>query len=554
MLSFQSRRELCRLIGRAIAGNGTAADGQRLNSLLLESVEARQFYYRAMALQSELSWGVGGTRSLDITFTADRQSSPEPTTSPAARNWQIALSPKWISIAASLLLVSYFVVMAVFVSIRDVRNFQRGDLSGSRQNHQPLTVATICDSEDVRWSQQSLPRDAAVPIAQGEPLKIDAGRLELKLNLGVLLVVEGPAEWSIDGDNSAKLVRGRIVAKVPTDAIGFALDTPTARIIDLGTEFGVEVDESGAAKVQVFSGAVTAQPLAAAGLQSPMRLAAGEAAAIGIGENVFSRIPISARSNTGEPSTFAERIEMLGYFPFEGNADDASGNGRSATIVSGVTFVEGRSGKVASFVGDESSYIDLPIDVRPEACSELTWGAWVRPRSANHRVAEILSTDNDDCDRALAIDDRAGIVPTGEFRFAAFAGPKLRTVSVRRPLPSPGEWAFIAATYRQPLKLMALYVEDRSLNNGEGGLVSEIFGDAEIGPSLPFVRVGNRAASFNEPFAGEIDDVFLIRGALSHRELESVRAAGTKWFTDRAAKARTSITPPTLRADHPLTP
>jgi hypothetical protein len=51
---------------------------------------------------------------------------------------------------------------------------------------------------------------------------------------------------------------GRLTAKVPSQAIGFVVDTPTAKLKDLGTEFGVNVRD-GQTDVQVFNGIVDVQ-------------------------------------------------------------------------------------------------------------------------------------------------------------------------------------------------------------------------------------------------------------------------------------------------------
>jgi hypothetical protein len=126
------------------------------------------------------------------------------------------------------------------------------------------SVATILGSEAVQWSSSEM-SNLKSQIGKGERLQIDSGLVELELKQGVKLLIEGPAEWSIDGHNNATLKRGKLVAKVPTQAIGFTLQTPTAKIVDLGTEFGVEVGEYGSAEVHVLRGRVRATGLAAAG-------------------------------------------------------------------------------------------------------------------------------------------------------------------------------------------------------------------------------------------------------------------------------------------------
>ena len=47
---------------------------------------------------------------------------------------------------------------------------------------------------------------------------------------------------------------------MPRFARGYTILTPTAEVVDLGTEFGVDVDDSGASEVHVFDGDVVARP------------------------------------------------------------------------------------------------------------------------------------------------------------------------------------------------------------------------------------------------------------------------------------------------------
>jgi hypothetical protein len=81
----------------------------------------------------------------------------------------------------------------------------------------------------------------------------------------VKLVIEGPADWTIDGDNNATLKRGKLVATVPKQAVGFTVVTPTARLVDLGTEFGVRVSDGGSTELLVLRGAVDASQDAPSG-------------------------------------------------------------------------------------------------------------------------------------------------------------------------------------------------------------------------------------------------------------------------------------------------
>ncbi len=57
-----------------------------------------------------------------------------------------------------------------------------------------------------------------------------------------------------------ELNEGRLVAYVPRRARGFVVVTPTAEIVDLGTEFGVAVESDGKTDVDVLRGVVEIKP------------------------------------------------------------------------------------------------------------------------------------------------------------------------------------------------------------------------------------------------------------------------------------------------------
>ena len=56
------------------------------------------------------------------------------------------------------------------------------------------------------------------------------------------------------------LKRGKLTAKVAGRAKGFTVETPSATLVDLGTEFAADVDRDGNGEVHVFRGEVIVQP------------------------------------------------------------------------------------------------------------------------------------------------------------------------------------------------------------------------------------------------------------------------------------------------------
>jgi hypothetical protein len=156
----------------------------------------------------------------------------------------------------------------------------RPDQLPTRADDAPSSVAIIRNTADVQWSYIGASKSARSSILLGEPLTITSGTMELELNAGTKLVVEGPADWSIDGDNRVSLRAGKLFAHVPENAIGFTIETPTATIVDLGTEFAVETDSAGRTDVEVVAGKVDVHYGAAtksSELRQTVRMSAGQA-------------------------------------------------------------------------------------------------------------------------------------------------------------------------------------------------------------------------------------------------------------------------------------
>jgi len=96
---------------------------------------------------------------------------------------------------------------------------------------------------------------------QGDSLP--AGRLELKTGQMVLTFYKGaslsvvaPAKLELLDQRQVLCLSGKIRAHVPEVAKGFTVLTPDAKVVDLGTDFGLEVGHEGQSKVHVFEGRV----------------------------------------------------------------------------------------------------------------------------------------------------------------------------------------------------------------------------------------------------------------------------------------------------------
>ncbi|MEM9479913.1 MAG: LamG-like jellyroll fold domain-containing protein [Verrucomicrobiota bacterium] len=88
-----------------------------------------------------------------------------------------------------------------------------------------------------------------------EVFSLQSGTAGIRFFSGATMTVEGPAEIHLKSAWEAVCREGAIRMQVPPAARGFKLLSPGSEIIDLGTEFGLEVRD-GSSRVEVFDGEI----------------------------------------------------------------------------------------------------------------------------------------------------------------------------------------------------------------------------------------------------------------------------------------------------------
>jgi len=223
------------------------------------------------------------------------------------------------------------------------------------------------------------------------------------------------------------------------------------------------------------------------------RIAKGLATAL-----VAALMPVAASASSS----------LLGFYPLDGNFNDASGNGNNGTAGSvAPTFGPGHTGAAgdqgAVFTGaDATQLFTIPIDLN--SLDQVTFGAWVKSTN-NNPIRGIISNDTGSFGRTIDIDDRAG--STG---FSAFAGG---TGVIGGIAPSAG-FDFVAVVYNHTAGTEALYVNNQKVT---------ATGTPPVGET--HITVG-RNPNFDNPFGGTIDDVFVFGTALNDTQIANIRANG----------------------------
>lgn len=285
----------------------TAEEKSRLEELLeTQGFEARKKYFKyvdvqlAIVEQAELE--LASLPPQAATFPAEKP----PTIPTRQTNWLIGT----IGVAVSVL---FFLAMQPHEPAGEegaARGVVNGDASRAKParldgaTNDALYFAEIgATSQAIKWANDASPRDFLMRLGANDSIDLAEGIVTVEYYTGASLLLQGPCRFRVTGESSGYLEKGRVTGRV---AIGdFVLNTPTAEVVDLGTEFGASVDESLSTEIFVFDGSVSltgASDLNSTARDSAILLSNGMAARA----TTLGKLETTSRVNQGQ---FARSVE-----------------------------------------------------------------------------------------------------------------------------------------------------------------------------------------------------------------------------------------------------
>ena len=139
-----------------------------------------------------------------------------------------------------------------------------------------IKIAVLADSINAKWADMNYHMEKGTPIATGtESLLLREGYAEILFDNQTRVTLEGPAEFQILADDRIGLNYGKVYLAVSKEAIGFSVYTSNTKIIDMGTEFGVQSDLNGNTQLHVLKG----KTMLMAGASDKIHLEVGEGTA-----------------------------------------------------------------------------------------------------------------------------------------------------------------------------------------------------------------------------------------------------------------------------------
>lgn len=208
---------------------------------------------------------------------------------------------------------------------------------------------------------------------------------------------------------------------------------------------------------------------------------------------------------------------LVGYYPFDGNAGDSSGNQLHGSLMGGLSFTTGRNGQpngAASFNGT-STYVEVQDDPKLRF-RRGTIIYWIKTTSTARQqiiTKSNFNSSNEEMYAAAINNPSSGFVMFGvKNNSNCFAGQGWRLVQNNVNVNN-GQWQMVTFTFSDSLKIFK-----------NGTLISSTVSnnsliDSCIGGNL---RIGRNWVSDNRYFTGELDDVILYNRALSQQEILNI--------------------------------
>lgn len=248
----------------------------------------------------------------------------------------------------------------------------------------------LTSAADTRWTVHGETHDAGgnkATVREGSTLRVESGTLELRLESGAAMVIQGPARVSFPKINKPVLRSGWLWIDSGASHESFVIGTPSLRIRNLGTRFGVRVVADEPPEIHLIKGGLEISSLDTPA--NPRKLKAdgrglaipaeGEPVALELARDPFPGIAELLASPPNYTTTIRSQ-SPAGYWRLE----ETAGGGRLRNEVKG-----GAQGSVvtasAAGPGMADGFHGVPQGNRAADFSAATQGSFVslgavRPR------------------------------------------------------------------------------------------------------------------------------------------------------------------------------
>ncbi len=258
-------------------------------------------------------------------------------------------------------------------------------------------VARVSQSVDAKWLSASGQITLGSDLYAG-PLTLKKGYAEILLDSGVRLLLEAPLDLDLETASSIYLRKGRVVANIAQSSEQrFVVRTANSTVVDYGTEFGVEVDDTGQTYTHVFKGKVElrqgSDPLK---FENKLPLEAGQSGTANHSGELLKVAPKRGQFITEMPTLYelaVRKTQPLYYWRFGRDQDGSlrsepdSGLDNTYNLAGKTNYTDGpdlggRQPNVAlRLTGAEDYAILRDCTAEADNADSFTIAMWVRPEA-----------------------------------------------------------------------------------------------------------------------------------------------------------------------------
>lgn len=195
-------------------------------------------------------------------------------------------------------------------------------------------------------------------------------------------------------------------------------------------------------------------------------------------------------------------IKPILHLPFNGNANDVSGNGNHGTVV-GASLTEDRFGRPNEAYSYTSDYIDCGNDEIFDLTTEFTMSAWVYGNNINNDI-DVIGKD-------LAYLFRFKALNSGKMEVVLRSGNSWHFSSLTTSEIDDTHWHNVIVTYDS--SYLKIYVD--------GVLEVDDSMEYTLDVSTSNLFVGSRTSTI-ERYTGKLDDIRIYDRALTYSQVKQL--------------------------------
>lgn len=530
--------ELENVIQRFIDGTATAAEVAALSHQVETSETARLAYLTLAEIHAALA-ADETLRTPAVVTRPKPELRPLPPTRrrPQVKPRRPSFTP-WLAAAAVLLL-------SAIILYPRLSRFA----SPSQAAAAPPGVAVLAGVADAVWSDPSPAPGGTLTPGR---LKLESGMAAIEFHSGARLLLEGPAKLDLVSTMEVNIRSGKLCANVPPPAHGFSITTPSTRVVDLGTTFGLAVHPDGSAQVKVMQGKVelrqsgSVHPLEtdgaafvdAAGTPNTVRI---PDEAFPSEENFMERSAAGARQSTtrwqAAAATLAKDPATLLSFNFqESTPSSRSVRNQAAralveshgTLV-GTGWTQGRwPGKHALEFNGRSDRLLFKLSGSAPAATCL---AWLRVNSLPNQYNILLMPDTSKKSALQWMLQKSGemrLSLTNDLADPATPNgwePPVKATAISNL--DLGRWVCLASTYDSTTGTVTHYRDGRAIGTGTFPLGLPVaFDSFSFGNWAESTVNDDVDAERFRNFVGCLDELAILARALSPAEIDQLYQIG----------------------------